>query len=91
MLGGWGFWFGRFQPPWGPLVGVLGVGWVCLMAYVLSPLLVMGLPVRYLASLVHLPYYMGWKLAVGLLRAPRQWIRTPREVTAGNQSPSLKK
>ena len=52
ILGGWGFWVSRFSLPWGVLAGALGVGWVCLLAYVLSPLPVMGLPVRYITSLL---------------------------------------
>ncbi|WP_406696197.1 glycosyltransferase family 2 protein [Singulisphaera sp. Ch08] len=50
-----------------------------LMAYTLSPLLVMRLPVRYLASLLALPYFMGWKTTVALGRRPSMWVRTWRE------------
>ena len=35
-----------------------------LALYALSPPPVMGLPARYLASLLALPYYVAWKLAV---------------------------
>jgi hypothetical protein len=47
--------------------------------YVVSPIVLIGLPARYLASLLALPYYMGWKLVVALGRAPQAWVRTPRE------------
>jgi cellulose synthase/poly-beta-1,6-N-acetylglucosamine synthase-like glycosyltransferase len=50
--------------------------------YALSPVILMGLPARYLASLVALPYYMGWKVIIALGRAPKAWVRTPRESSA---------
>lgn len=53
-----------------------------LAAYAVSPILVMGLPTSYLASLLALPYYMAWKIVVALGRTPRSWIRTPREPQA---------
>ena len=49
------------------------------LAYALSPIVLMGLPARYLASLLALPYYMAWKIIVALGRAPQAWVRTPRE------------
>jgi len=50
-----------------------------LLAYALSPVLVMGLPPRYLRDLAVAPYYVAWKLIVGLGRRQKGWIRTPRE------------
>ena len=81
-LGLCGFWVSGFAIPWVMLMLVPILGWVGLVAYALSPLVVVGLPARYLASLFHFPYYMGWKIAVGLLRAPQQWVRTPREASS---------
>jgi cellulose synthase/poly-beta-1,6-N-acetylglucosamine synthase-like glycosyltransferase len=49
------------------------------LIYALSPTAIMGLPVRYLASLLALPYYISWKIFVALGRAPKSWVRTPRE------------
>ena len=48
-------------------------------AYAMSPSAIMGLPLRYLASLLALPYYIAWKIVVALGRAPKAWVRTPRE------------
>lgn len=50
-----------------------------LMAYVLCPVIVMGLPVRYLRDLMIVPYYAVWKIAVSVGRAPSTWVRTRRE------------
>ncbi|WP_435011800.1 glycosyltransferase family 2 protein (plasmid) [Tundrisphaera lichenicola] len=52
---------------------------ILLSAYAISPTVVMGLPLRYLGSLVALPYYAAWKIAVAAGRGPRSWVRTPRE------------
>ena len=49
------------------------------LAYALSPTAIMGLPARYLASLLALPYYIAWKILVALGRPPKSWVRTPRE------------
>jgi cellulose synthase/poly-beta-1,6-N-acetylglucosamine synthase-like glycosyltransferase len=49
------------------------------LAYAASPTVVMRLPARYLASLFALPYYVTWKIWVALGRAPKTWVRTPRE------------
>ena len=53
-----------------------------LVLYAMSPTIVMDLPVRYLASLLALPYYAAWKLAVAAGRKPKGWVRTPREPQA---------
>jgi hypothetical protein len=53
-----------------------------LVLYALSPLMVMRLPARYLASLLALPYYVAWKLTVAAGRKPKGWVRTPREPQA---------
>jgi cellulose synthase/poly-beta-1,6-N-acetylglucosamine synthase-like glycosyltransferase len=50
-----------------------------MLAYVLCPVAVMGLPARYLADLLLVPYYAVWKLAVSAGRAPSTWVRTQRE------------
>ena len=50
-----------------------------LSAYAVSPTIVMGLPLRYLGSLLALPYYATWKIAIAAGRGPRKWVRTPRE------------
>jgi hypothetical protein len=39
----------------------------------------LGLPPRYLGSLLYLPYYAVWKLAVAAGRGPTTWVRTRRE------------
>jgi cellulose synthase/poly-beta-1,6-N-acetylglucosamine synthase-like glycosyltransferase len=53
--------------------------WLAMAAYASSPILILKLPVRYLASLLAIPYYAGWKLRVALDRRPDGWVRTPRE------------
>ena len=50
-----------------------------LLAYVLSPFVVLRLPGRYLLSLLHLPRYTVWKLVLMLSPRPSEWVRTPRE------------
>lgn len=50
-----------------------------LVVYALSPVIVMKLPARYLASLLALPYYAAWKLFSIVGRKPKGWVRTPRE------------
>jgi cellulose synthase/poly-beta-1,6-N-acetylglucosamine synthase-like glycosyltransferase len=52
---------------------------ILLALYAISPTIVMALPVRYLGSLLALPYYAAWKLKVAAGRGPRDWVRTPRE------------
>jgi cellulose synthase/poly-beta-1,6-N-acetylglucosamine synthase-like glycosyltransferase len=52
---------------------------VVLTCYGLSPLWALGLPVRYLASLVVLPYYAVWKWRNTVGRNPKSWVRTLRE------------
>ena len=61
------------------LMPVHGAMAAVLAAYVLCPVLVMGLPARYLADLLLVPYYAAWKLAVSFGRAPSTWVRTRRE------------
>ena len=50
-----------------------------LLAYVLSPFVVLRIPGRYLRSLLYLPRYAVWKLALGLSPRPSSWVRTARE------------
>ncbi len=47
--------------------------------YAVSPMLVLGLPARYLLCLMDLPFYAGWKAAVARGGKPAGWTRTPRE------------
>jgi cellulose synthase/poly-beta-1,6-N-acetylglucosamine synthase-like glycosyltransferase len=61
------------------LLAIQGVMASLLILYALSPSMVMGLPARYLASLLGFPYYVVWKLAVAAGRKPKDWVRTPRE------------
>jgi hypothetical protein len=60
------------------LLPVHGLMAVVLACYALSPLVALDLPVRYLASLIALPYYAVWKLLTSCGK-PRDWVRTPRE------------
>jgi cellulose synthase/poly-beta-1,6-N-acetylglucosamine synthase-like glycosyltransferase len=69
----------RFFPASHGLLPVHAVMVGIFLAYAASPTLVMRLPARYLASLLALPYYVGWKAWVALGRAPKTWVRTPRE------------
>jgi cellulose synthase/poly-beta-1,6-N-acetylglucosamine synthase-like glycosyltransferase len=62
--------------PW--LLPVHGLMALVLTCYALSPLLVLDLPVRCLASLVALPYYAVWKLLTSRGK-PTAWVRTHRE------------
>ena len=64
------------SPPW--LLPVHGLMAVVLACYALSPLFALDLPVRYLASLIALPYYAVWKLLT-IRGKPTAWVRTPRE------------
>jgi 1,2-diacylglycerol 3-beta-glucosyltransferase len=62
---------------------VHGLMAVVLACYALSPLFALDLPVRYLASLVALPYYAVWKL-LAIRGKPTAWVRTPREPVPGD-------
>ena len=68
--------------PWllAPIHGLMAVVLAC---YALSPLFALDLPVRYLASLVALPYYAVWKLLASRGK-PTAWVRTPREPVPGD-------
>jgi hypothetical protein len=70
---------GRFAATSRALLPIHGAMVVTFLAYATSPLLVMGLPARFLGSLVAVPYYIAWKIVVALGRAPKTWVRTPRE------------
>ena len=61
------------------LLPVHGAMVLTLACYVLSPVFIMGLPVRFFACLAVLPYYAVWKLFITLGRSPREWVRTQRE------------
>jgi cellulose synthase/poly-beta-1,6-N-acetylglucosamine synthase-like glycosyltransferase len=56
---------------------------VVLACYALSPLFALDLPVRYIGSLVALPYYAVWKL-LAIRGKPTAWVRTPREPVPGD-------
>jgi cellulose synthase/poly-beta-1,6-N-acetylglucosamine synthase-like glycosyltransferase len=49
------------------------------LLYALSPCLVMGLPARYLAGLVTVPYYAFWKFLTVSRQRATGWVRTERE------------
>ena len=80
IFGAVGAWAGLPKASWGALLLTIVSCWAILAAYVMSPIFVISLPIRYLTSLAYLPYYIIWKVCVGLLKKPQQWIRTPREV-----------
>ncbi len=67
---------------WIPLLILLALDWVIFLAYALSPILIVDLPIQFLGALLYVPYYVVWKLTIGLLKAPQQWVRTPREAAA---------
>ena len=72
-----------------PAVAVLAVcaiEWAILLTYVASPILVVGLPIRYVASLAYVPVYLVWKVSISLWRTPQQWVRTPRETPLSESS-----
>jgi cellulose synthase/poly-beta-1,6-N-acetylglucosamine synthase-like glycosyltransferase len=69
----------RFLPASQALILVHAVMAGTLIGYAASPVAVMGLPARYLGSLLALPYYIAWKILVALGRKPKAWVRTPRE------------
>ncbi len=68
------------------LLAILAVFWVIFASYALSPIFAINLPIRYLLSLAYLPYYIIWKTAIGLLKKPQSWVRTPREATPAGPS-----
>ena len=70
----------RGSPAAASLVGLLGIEWAILAAYLASPVVVVGLPARYLLSGLNVPYYLLWKVSVSLMKKPAGWVRTPREV-----------
>lgn len=80
--------FGRDRATAFPLATLLAAEWLVLAAYVASPVAVVGLPARYLLSGLSVPYYLFWKLAVGRMKKPAGWVRTPREagLTSGTKS-----
>jgi cellulose synthase/poly-beta-1,6-N-acetylglucosamine synthase-like glycosyltransferase len=67
----------------GRLLLLHGLMSVVLVGYALSPIFALKLPVRYLASLVALPYYAAWKLLITAGKNPPAWVRTPREPVPG--------
>ena len=69
----------RFLPVSGTLLPIHAAMMAIFVVYAASPTMVMGLPARYLASLLVLPYYVAWKVVVALGRSPKAWVRTPRE------------
>jgi cellulose synthase/poly-beta-1,6-N-acetylglucosamine synthase-like glycosyltransferase len=58
---------------------------VAVAAYALSPLFGLGLPVRYLGSLLALPYYAAWRVATTSRARATRWVRTQREAPAGSR------
>jgi cellulose synthase/poly-beta-1,6-N-acetylglucosamine synthase-like glycosyltransferase len=63
--------------PW--LLTIHGLMGAVLASYALCPLWTLDLPVRYIASLLVLPYYAVWKLHATVGRSPSAWVRTSRE------------
>ncbi len=61
------------------LLPIHGAMLAVLLTYGISPFLALKLPSRYLLSLLCLPYYVGWKIVIGLGKGPQNWVRTPRE------------
>lgn len=61
------------------LLPVHAVMAAALGLYAVSPVLVLGLPARYLLCLLDLPSYAAWKAVVALRGKPTGWMRTPRE------------
>jgi hypothetical protein len=70
---------GRFAPGSHLLFPVHAAMFGIFVVYAVSPTLILALPVRYLISLLALPYYMAWKLIIATGRGPKAWVRTPRE------------
>jgi hypothetical protein len=56
-----------------------------LVVYVVSPVFLMGLPCRYLTSLLAVPRYAVWKGWAALHGRPREWVRTARETAESPQ------
>ena len=82
---------GRATPAWIALGAVVAGGWGVLAAYLLSPPIVLGLPPRYLLSLLYGPFYMVWKLSVGGRKPPGRWVRTPREAVPSESAAGSEK
>lgn len=61
--------------------GFLITCWLMLFGYLMAPFWVVGLPFRYLTTLLYAPYYMAWKATLGVMKTPLAWVRTPREGT----------
>jgi glycosyltransferase involved in cell wall biosynthesis len=59
-----------------PAHALMALSFAC---YVLSPVLVMGLPLRYLSCLAYVPAYAAWKFLVAAGAKPTEWVRTRRE------------
>jgi hypothetical protein len=70
---------GRFVTASHVLLPVHAMMLTALLAYALSPIQALRLPVRYLLSLLALPYFIVWKLSIATIRRPSAWVRTPRE------------
>ena len=73
---------GRFGTASHLLLPVHAAMLAIFVAYAVSPILVLALPARYLASLLALPYFVAWKLCIAAGRGPKAWVRTPREPQA---------
>ncbi len=62
------------------LLPIHGFMVLTLVIYGLSPIIVMGMPVRILLSLLDLPYYVAWKTLIIWNSRPTGWMRTRREI-----------
>jgi cellulose synthase/poly-beta-1,6-N-acetylglucosamine synthase-like glycosyltransferase len=67
------------RPFVGPLLPIHGLMVMTFLLYALSPYALLGLPLRYLASLPLIPYFAGWKLFATFRSRTTAWVRTERE------------
>jgi cellulose synthase/poly-beta-1,6-N-acetylglucosamine synthase-like glycosyltransferase len=73
---------GRFGSASGLLLPIHAAMLGTFVVYALSPVFLLRLPARYLASLLALPYFIAWKIFIAAGRGPKAWVRTPREPQA---------
>ena len=58
---------------------VFGISVCSIAVYLVSPFIVMKLPLRYLKSIFFAPYYAFWRAMAIYGKGPTSWIRTTRE------------
>ncbi len=86
ILGALGSWIGSPRPSSNTILIGLAAYWTTFVSYALSPIFTIKLPIRYLFSLIYLPYFIVWKLFIGLSKKTEQWVRTPREAAPTTNS-----